>query len=33
MKQVFSNKCDSYRSQKNRLNKKINDRDATIAAL
>ncbi len=33
MKQVFSNKCDAYRSQKTRLNKRINDRDATIAAL
>ena len=33
MKQVFTNKCESYQNNKNKLNKKINDRDATIAAL
>ena len=33
MNQAFANKCDSYQNNKNKLNKRINDRDATIAAL
>ena len=33
LKHLLASKCESNRALKSRLSKKINDRDATIAAL